>query len=94
VAKVKRTYSISEARKRLPSLVREAERGDAIALTRRGAPVAILVSKENYSKLTTKRPDLAAALDRFRRDFDLVELNIDEIYRDVRDQSPGRDVKL
>lgn len=91
---MKRTYSISEARKRLPSLVRDAEKGDAIALTRRGAPVAVLVSNDNYTKLTRKKTDLAKAIDEFRRDFDLVELNIEEIYRDVRDRGPGRDVAL
>lgn len=91
---MKRTYSISEARKRLPSLVRDAEKGDAIALTRRGAPVAVLVSNDNYAKLTRKKRDLAKAIDEFRRDFDLVELNIEEIYRDVRDRGPGRDVAL
>lgn len=91
---MKRRYSISEARKRLPSLVREAEKVDAISLTRRGEPVAVLVSIEKYSKLTRTRPELASALEQFRKDFDLVELNIAEVYQDVRDQSPGRDVTL
>ena len=92
--KSNRRYSISEARKRLPSLVRETEKGDAISLTRRGEPVAVLVSTEEYSKLTSKKTDLAVELDRFRKDSDLTELNISEIYQDVRDRSPGRDVKL
>lgn len=92
--KSNRRYSISEARKRLPSLVRETEKGDAISLTRRGEPVAVLVSTDEYSRLTSKKTDLAVALERFRRDSDLAELNISEIYQDVRDRSPGRDVKL
>jgi prevent-host-death family protein len=75
-------------------LVRETEKGDAISLTRRGEPVAVLVSTERYEQLTTKKSDLASALDRFRKDSDLVELNIAEIYEDVRDRSPGRDVAL
>jgi hypothetical protein len=53
-----------------------------------------LVSTDVYSKLTSKTTDLAVALDRFRKDSDLAELNISEIYQDVRDRSPGRDVKL
>jgi len=53
--------------------------------------VAVLVSNEKYSKLTKKRPELAAALDQFRGDFDLVELNIAEVYQDVRERNPGRD---
>jgi prevent-host-death family protein len=92
---MKRTYSISEARKRLPSLVRDAERGAAIALTRRGSTVAVLVSTDRYSKLAAKKKvDLGEAIDQFRRDFDLAELNIAEIYEGVRDKTPGRDVAL
>jgi prevent-host-death family protein len=67
-------------------LIRKAEKGDAIALTRRGAPVAVLVSNDTCTKLTTRKTDLGLALDEFRRDFDLVELNVEEIYRDVRDR--------
>jgi prevent-host-death family protein len=92
--RIKRRYSVSEARKRLPSLVREAEKGDAISLTRRGEPVAVLLSSENYTKLTADRPQLAPAIEQFRKDFDLEELDIEEIYRDVRDRTPGRDVRL
>lgn len=89
-----RRYSISEARKRLPSLVRQAEKGSAISLTRRGEPVAVLVSTDKYSELAKEKPELASVLEEFRKDFDLVELNIADIYADVRDRSPGRDVDL
>ena len=37
------------------------------------------------------RPSLWKAIQTFRRQFDLEELNVDEIYRDVRDRSAGRD---
>ena len=36
--------SIAEARRNLPSLIREAESGKAVELTRRGEPVAVLIS--------------------------------------------------
>jgi prevent-host-death family protein len=45
---MKRQYSISDAGKKLPSLVRDAEKGEAISLTRRGEPVAVLLSIEKY----------------------------------------------
>jgi hypothetical protein len=53
-----------------------------------------LPSSEKYSKLKSEKPQLASAIAQFREDHDLEELNIEEIYRDVRDRSPGRDVKL
>ena len=74
-----RRYSISEGRKRLPSLVRETEKGDAISLTRRGESVAVLVSTEKYSELTKEKEELPNALEQFRRDYDLIELNIAEM---------------
>jgi prevent-host-death family protein len=37
-------YSIAEARSNLPSIVGQAEAGREIELTRRGKPVAVLVS--------------------------------------------------
>jgi prevent-host-death family protein len=37
-------YSIAEARNHLPAIVHDAERGKPIHLTRRGKPVAVLLS--------------------------------------------------
>ena len=87
-------YSIADARRNLPSLVREVERGETVEFTRRGKLVAVLLSKDNYAVLSGARKDLWSAIQEFRSQFDLGELQIDEIYRDVRDKSPGRDIEL
>jgi prevent-host-death family protein len=42
---MKSTYTITEAQAGLPGLVREADDGGAIAITRHGATVAYVVSK-------------------------------------------------
>lgn len=44
-------HSIADARARLPELVREAESGKAIELTRRGEPVAVLIGRKQYDCL-------------------------------------------
>ena len=41
--------SIAEAKNALTRLIYEAERGEAIHITRRGKPVVVLVSEEEYS---------------------------------------------
>lgn len=46
-----KTYSIAQARNQLPSLVRAAERGAAVELTRRGEKVAVLVSVATLARL-------------------------------------------
>jgi prevent-host-death family protein len=89
-------HSIANARMNLPQLVREAESGEAIELTRRGEKVAVLIGLKEFERLTGRPRRFGEALAEFRRSFDLEELNLDpdEIFEGVRDQSPGRDVDL
>ncbi len=46
-----RSYSIAEARDQLARLVHRAESGRAVELTRRGRPVAVLLSASEYERL-------------------------------------------
>jgi prevent-host-death family protein len=86
-------YSITEARANFSSVVHEAEGGTRVELTRRGKAVAVLVKVEDFERPPNKQRGFWAALQKFRREHDLVELNIDpdEIWGDVRNPSPGRD---
>jgi prevent-host-death family protein len=87
--------SIAEARSDLSRLVREAESGKAVELTRRGESVAFLIGRREYERLL--RPGrFSEAWDEFAAEVDLKELQIDpdEIFADVRDQRPGRDARL
>jgi prevent-host-death family protein len=90
---MKKRYSIADARNRLPALVHEVERGGAVEITRRGRPVAVLVSEAEYSRLTNGRGGYWEALQRWREDNDLE--GMDEMVETIlasRDRSPGRDV--
>jgi prevent-host-death family protein len=86
-------YSIAEARDNFTSVVHEAEEGTRVELTRRGKPVAMLVGTEEFEQMTKGAPSFREAYEIFRREHDLVELDIDpdEVFADVRDLSPGRD---
>lgn len=89
-------HSIAEARTNLPRLIREAESGEPIELTRRGESVAVLIGREQYDRLAAGSRNFSEAWDDFTAEFDLSELDIDpdEIFRDVRDTRPGRDKGL
>jgi antitoxin Phd len=90
-----RKVSIADARDNLPSLVRSVEQGQPVELTRRGKPVAVLVSSQEYRKLTSGKRNLWEAIQEFRRTHDLApNAEVEEIYADVRDISPGREVDL
>ena len=89
-------HSIAEARNSLPSLVRAAESGKAVELTRRGEPVAVLIGRRQYERLTLKYRGFSEAYEDFTREIDLEELSIDpdELFAGARDQTNGRRVDL
>ncbi len=85
-----RTYSVADARAQLASIVHRVERGAPVEITRRGEPVAVLLSLDEYRRLTAPHVDLIDALERFRSTADLDALRIDEVLQGTRDRSPGR----
>lgn len=86
-------YSIAEAKDHLPEAVRTAETGEPVTLTRRGRPVAVLLSVARYRELQAARPDFWEAADGVRSAAarDGVEF-FDADFAGLRDQTPGRDV--
>lgn len=87
-------YSIAKARDNLARVVHEVERGRRVELTRRGKPVAVLVSAAEYGRLAGTPPSFLQALHEFRERMKLAELDIDPeaIWGGLRDRSPGREV--
>lgn len=83
-----REYSVADARQHLAALIDEVQRGQAVRLTRRGQPVAVVISPAEFDRLVSGRPALAEALAMFRASGEGVE-DVDEIF-EVRDRSPGR----
>jgi prevent-host-death family protein len=87
-------YSIAQARDRLPSIVHEVERGQPVELTRRGRPVAVVMSLRDYERIAGRRPGFAAALAAFLASTEPGELGfVDEDFAGLRDRSPGRDLR-
>jgi prevent-host-death family protein len=92
IAMAKR-YSIAEARHNLAAIVHEAERAPAIELTRRGEPVAVLLSIAEYRRLAGKATNFWDAYLVFRNSADLSQLQIGpEVFEGIRDRSAGREV--
>jgi prevent-host-death family protein len=86
-----RQYSIAEARDNFTSVVHEAEEGEQVELTRRGKPVAMLISLDQYRRLSTRRRSFWEAYEDFRRKYEGSEVDTADVFTDVRDPSPGRD---
>lgn len=85
-------FSIADARNQLASIVHGVERGHPVEITRRGEPVAVLLSIADYRRLTTPSAGLLDALRTFRAGTDLDALRADEVFGVERDRSPARPV--
>ena len=95
ICSMSQRYSIAEARSRLPMIVDQAEAGVEIELTRRGQPVAVLVSHREFERLRGKRLHFRDAYRKFLKTHSLQEIGVDEDFAaSVRDRATGRKVSL
>lgn len=85
-------HSIAEARTKLPELIRHAESGKTVEITRRGEGVAVLIGLREYERLAGRGRRFSAAWDDFASKVDLAALDIEpeDVFADVRDRDPGR----
>ena len=90
--KMTEKYSITEARRNLPRLIRKAEHGETVELTRRGETVAVLVGQRTFERLAAGRRSFAEAYREFKATVDLAELDLDpdELFAGARDLSIPR----
>ena len=89
-------HSIADARSNLPRLIREAESGKAVQLTRRGVPVAFLIGRRQYERLVSNQDSFGESYRDFRSRFDTEELDLDpdRLFAGVRDETEGREIDL
>ena len=92
---VPRQYSIADARSSLPRIIDQAEAGLEVELTRRGRPVAVVVSRRTFDRLRDKRRQFGEAYQRFLEQFSLDEIGLDQgELATARDTTAGRRVTL
>jgi prevent-host-death family protein len=92
---MRRKYSIAEARARLPAIIDQAEAGQEIEVTRRGKPVAAVVSVRELARLRGSGASFGAAYRSFLDKHALDEVGVDEDFAaSLRDKGAGRSVSL
>lgn len=88
-------YSIADARANLPTIVDEVEAGGEVELTRRGKPIAMVISRRLYDRLRPHRSAFAARYRAFLDRYPLDEIGVEPDFAEgLRDRGPGRDVAL
>jgi prevent-host-death family protein len=87
--------SVAEARQHFARLIKRAQQGKTIEITRRGEPVAVLLSAAEYSAITGERASFMDATRQVRERLGVDDLDIgNSDFEGLRDQSPGREVAL
>lgn len=87
------SYSIGDARSNLPTIVDQAEAGSCVTLTRRGKPVAVVVSLRTFDRLRGRRTGFAEAYARHLRRHPLEDAGVAaDFASSARDHSRGRRV--
>jgi prevent-host-death family protein len=91
-----REVTIRDTKARLTHWVRMAEKGASLRLTRRGKPVAVLMSEREYERLKaagTPRRDFLRFLQGWRREMIAkgLPLATDAEIEAMRDRRPARD---
>jgi antitoxin Phd len=80
-----RQYSVTEVRNHFASLIREVEQQTIVELTRRGKPVAVLLSIREHNRLTAPHSNFWEAYTTFRDQVNLQELSIGpDTWADIR----------
>jgi prevent-host-death family protein len=94
-----KSTSVREAKSGLTGLLREVEKGHAVRLTRRGKPVAVLLSEQQYERLQRQRQPERSFLQflrGWRREMIAKGLTFmsEQELAEMRDRSPAREIDL
>jgi antitoxin Phd len=88
-------YTIAEAKNKLPSIIHSVEKGPPVKLTRYGRTVAVLLSINQFEKLSRGTEGYWEALESFRNRMKGEDIRIaDSDFEGLRDDSSGREVEL
>jgi cellobiose PTS system EIIB component len=90
-------YSIAQVQENPEDIIQAVEREKAVEITQQGKQVAMLLSVDEYERLVGREQSgLDVALAKFRQELleEGLDIDPDEMFKDVRDKSPGREVAL
>ncbi len=94
-SQMSKSYSVADARAHLPDILDEVEAGKDVELTRRGRPVALVLSPQRYEMLRSERTNFGDAYRASLGRHTAEEIGLDAGFPDsLRDRGPGRRVRL
>lgn len=92
---LKNQYSTQQLNQNLPEVLKQIAQGDSIEITQEGEPFAVILSSSEYQRLTNLKSSFWQSLQEFYDHNDLEELEMEaDVFTNVRDRSPGREVNF
>ncbi len=88
---INKQYSITQAPNYWADIIKRVEQGYSIKLTRNSEVIAMLVPAQDEPP---PKQNFWQALQIFRQQVDIADLYDENIFSEVRDRSPGREVLL
>jgi len=86
-----KSYSVAEARAHLPEILDDVGAGKDVKLTRRGQPVAMVLSTQKYEMLQSKHTSFGEAYRAFLRRHTPEAIGLEPDFVDsLRPREPGR----
>ena len=90
-----KSYSVADARAHLPDILDDVEAGQEVELTRRGRPVAVVLSPQRYEMLRSAYANFRDAYRTFLDRHALEKVGLEpDFLRSLRSQEPGRRVRV
>lgn len=86
--------SIAEARNHLPRIVQQAEAGETVHITRRGRPVAVLLSELEFARMSAPRQGFSEFTREWRKNMIArgIDFPAEGELENLRDNSARQDV--
>jgi prevent-host-death family protein len=98
IYEMSRRYSMADARTNLPTIVDQAEAGQKVELTRRGKPVAVVLSLRELQRLRGDRPRFREVYEEFLKKYSLEDVGLNDEFAEfaasIREKGTGRKVSL
>ena len=92
---MKEQYSTQQLNQHLPEVLEQISQGNSIEITQAGEPFAVILSASEYQRLTASKSTFWTSLQEFYDHNDLEDLETEaDVFADVRDRSPGREVNF
>ncbi|MBW4561459.1 MAG: type II toxin-antitoxin system Phd/YefM family antitoxin [Mojavia pulchra JT2-VF2] len=93
---VSQQYSIEQLPTNLDKIFQEVEQRESVKITRHGQQVAVILPMAEYARLTHGKTSFRESLEQFRQEIieEGIEIDPDEVWKDVRNEFTGREVNF